>query len=78
MVQFLLFITTLLVTALFFRGVPTSHLTVLFPSGVPSNQCSFDGEAVQGEALGIMTETAGALVTARFLHQHNVNLGIFH
>ena len=34
------------------------------PSGVPSNQRSFDGEAVQGEAQGIMTETAGALVTA--------------
>lgn len=36
----------------------------LVPSGVPSNQCSFDGEAMQGEAQGIMTETAGALVTA--------------
>lgn len=34
------------------------------PSGVPSNQRSFDGEAAQGEAQGIMTETAGALVTA--------------
>lgn len=36
----------------------------LVPRGVPSNQRSFDGEAVQGEAQGIMTETAGALVTA--------------
>lgn len=34
------------------------------PSGVPSNQYSFDEEAVPGEAQGIMTETAGALVTA--------------
>lgn len=34
------------------------------PSGVPTNQRSFDGEAMQGEAQGIMTETAGALVTA--------------
>lgn len=34
------------------------------PRGLSSNQCSFDGEVVQGEAQGIMSETAGALLAA--------------
>lgn len=45
-------------------SMPTSHLRAPFPAELPVIRAPLMGEAMQGEARGITTETAGALVTA--------------